>query len=280
MRSIFWIGCILAILVSLLVSGAAAGSMENSTVEAAKAEVAPVTAVVEMAENVTATVAEAVNGTEKTEAKNVTAEKADVNLTNVSPVVKPAEVDMVNETLVKFVTGAKSFAAMNGKEVALAAFNDPRGAYVNKDMYIFAYDYTGKVLANPLNLDQVGTNQISLTDSKGYRFVQMMVDTAKKGSGFVKYQDVNLMKMSSVMDKVSYVADVDGTWFVGAGVFKDKDAPVAPKVVPKVEEKAGSDKPAEATSAINATPAEVIPATPVVKAEVNATEANATVVKA
>ena len=55
MRSIFWIGCILAVLISLLASGAIAESVSNSTVKAAAAHVENVTDVVKNATaNVTA----------------------------------------------------------------------------------------------------------------------------------------------------------------------------------------------------------------------------------
>ena len=162
MRSIFWIGCILAVLVSLLASGAIAASMDNSTVPAAEAADANVTAASENvtpSENVTNQDANATVSTE-------------INGTNVSAVTPAAEPDLVNDTLVKFVTDARTFAVNSGKSVAIATFNNPSGGFVNDKMYIFAYDMDGKALALPYDLGAVGKNQIALTDSTGLRYVQ------------------------------------------------------------------------------------------------------------
>jgi len=216
MRSIFWIGCVLAVLVSLLVSGAIAESVNNSTVQAAGA--------LDVNKTVVPTQeATSVNVTDK--AVNATSEITKVNTTNVSAVKVPAaEVDLVNDTLVKFVNDARNYALTNGKSAALVSFNNPLGQFANDKMYIFAYDLDGKALALPYDQGSVGKNLISGTDSTGLRYIQQMVDLAKKpGVGFVEYQDANLLKQGAIMDKISYIASVDGTYFIGAGVFLPKE---------------------------------------------------------
>lgn len=257
MRSIFWIGCILAVLVSLLASGAIAASMDNSTVPAANAADANVTAAPEKAtasENVTDV---------KT---NVTA-SAEINGTNVSAVKPAAEPDLVNDTLVKFVTDARTFAVNSGKSAALATFNNPSGGFVNDKMYIFAYDMDGKALALPYDLGAVGKNQIARTDSTGLRYVQQMVDTAKSGVGFVKYQEPNLLASGVVMKKVSYVTNVDGTYFIGAGVYMTPEDKKAAAAVP-------ATKAVNATADVNATTPAVLPSLPA--EAVNTTASNST----
>ena len=234
MRSIFWIGCILVVLVSLLSSGAIAESVNISTVEATVAQAENVTdGAVEAAANVTTALAENVTDMAKEAvttvvvpgAENVTATAAvtETNETNVTTENPVAEPDLVNDTLVKFVTDARTYAMNHGKNAALITFNDQTGGFVNDKMYLFAYDYDGKVLALPYNPGMVGLNQISLTDSKGYRYVQQMRDTAKRGVGFVTYQEADMMNKGIVSEKVSYVTDVDGTYWIGAGVYKSKE---------------------------------------------------------
>jgi len=216
MRSIFWIGCVLTVLVSLLVSGAIAESVNNSTVQAAGA--------LDVNKTVVPTQeATSVNVTDK--AVNATSKTTKVNTTNVSVAKVPAaEADLVNDTLVKFVNDARTYALTNGKSAALVSFNNPIGQFANDKMYIFAYDLDGKALALPYDQGSVGKNLISGTDSKGLRYIQQMVDLAKKpGVGFVKYQDANLLKQGAIMDKISYIASVDGTYFIGAGVFLPKE---------------------------------------------------------
>lgn len=311
MRSIFWIGCILAVLVSLLASGATAESVNTTSVEAAVAQAENVTDVAKeaaatvgaaaaKAENVTDTVSKAAEAAglpavgnmsekvqevaatagaaaEKVENVTATAKEAlatlktesgaevnTTNATNVSAVVPAIEADLVNDTLVKFVTDAKTFAVNKGKTAAIADFNNPMGGFVNDKMYIFAYDYDGKALALPLSPGMVNQNQIGLTDSSGYRYVQAMRDAAKTGKGsFVKYTEADLMNKGIVMKKTSYVLNVDGNYWIGAGVYVSDDkkpaviAPVKPPVeinATKIAEVSSSEVPAGANvTASNAT---------------------------
>lgn len=217
MRSIFWIGCVLTVLVSLLVSGAFAESVNNSTVKATGAlDVNKTTVPAQEVTNVNVTTGKDVNATSPV---------AKVNATNGTEAnILTKEPDLVNDTLVKFVNDARTFALNSGKTVALVSFNNPSGQFVNDKMFIFAYDSDGKVLAMPFDQGSVGKNMISATDSTGLRYVQQMVDIAKiPGIGFVTYQEANPMKQGTVMNKVSYIANVDGTYFIGAGVYQTKD---------------------------------------------------------
>ncbi len=56
---------------------------------------------------------------------------------------------IISPELRRFVSEAKAYAIENGKEQALAVFNDLTSSFVDGDRYIFAYDYTGTVLAWP-----------------------------------------------------------------------------------------------------------------------------------
>ena len=320
MRSIFWIGCILVVLVSLLASGAIAESVNSSTVEAAVAQASNVTDVAkEAAANVGSAAAKAENmtdaakevavaaglpgvanvtdavkevattvGSAAAKAENVTdtakqalatigaapgAEKNLTNVTNVSTEKVAVEADLVNDTLVKFVTDARTFAKNKGQAAAVSAFNNPMGGFVNDKMYIFAYDYNGKALALPYNVGSVGQNLIGMTDSSGFRYVQQMRDQAKLGKGaFVKYSEVNPLSKGVVMKKVSYVTDVDGNYWIGAGVFMSDDKKVAAKVVAKPTT---AEKPVDANATMPAaTPSSDMPVA------ANVTASNSTAVPA
>ncbi|WP_319539959.1 cache domain-containing protein [uncultured Methanospirillum sp.] len=267
MRSIFWIGCVLTVLVSLLVSGAFAESVNNSTVKA--------TGALDVNKTVPAQEATSVNVTDK--AVNATSPAAKVNATSGKAAnVTTTEPDLVNDTLVKFVNDARTFALNSGKTTALATFNSPSSQFSNDKMYIFAYDTDGKALALPYDLGSVGKNMISATDSTGLRYVQQMVDVAKiPGVGFVKYQEINPLKQGTIMNKVSYVASVDGTYFIGAGVYMTKDDKKTPAKAEVTANITGS--------AVNATNATLPSDTPVktavkeaVKEVVNKTVSNLT----
>jgi len=57
-----------------------------------------------------------------------------------------------NPCLVKLLPITKA----NGQAKALAAFNDPKGNFVSKDLYIFALDMSGKIIAHGVNAALIG----------------------------------------------------------------------------------------------------------------------------
>lgn len=125
---------------------------------------------------------------------------------------------LIDPDLRKFVADAKSYAITNGRERALAGFNDVNGSFIRDDLYIFAYDYAGTTLAWPYRPDQVGVNRFAATDPMGSHHIQAMIATARNGEGMVEYYSVNPATNTTQL-KISYVTDVDGTWLLGAGRY-------------------------------------------------------------
>jgi signal transduction histidine kinase len=121
--------------------------------------------------------------------------------------------------LTKMVRQAVAYARENGKEKAIAAFNDPKGQFVSGDVYIFAEAYDGTALAEPFHQELVGTNILTMTDRYGVLLVKNLGETARNGIGFVSYNYPNPKKNNLVEPKLSVVADVDGTYYVGAGAY-------------------------------------------------------------
>jgi methyl-accepting chemotaxis protein len=86
--------------------------------------------------------------------------------------------------------------------------------------YFFCYDFSGIRINVPTNKALNGKNLIDLTDPKGFRFVEGLVNAARKGGGFVEYHFDKPGKGS--LPKLSYVAPVPGTDFlIGTGVYID-----------------------------------------------------------
>lgn len=117
-----------------------------------------------------------------------------------------------------FVTEAREYALRNGREKALAEFNNVNGSFIRGDLYVFAYDYGGTVLAWPYRPDQIGRNRVNETDPAGKLHVLEMVSTARNGTGLVDYYSVN-PSTGATDGKISSIADIDGTWFIGAGRY-------------------------------------------------------------
>ncbi len=132
--------------------------------------------------------------------------------------------------LIAFVHRAATFARENGKAKAIASFNDPNGSFVAGNLYIFAEDYNGTALAEPLEPGIVGTNISGMTDSFGTPLVRNLQETARFGRGFVSYAYPDPGKNATVESKLSVVEDVDGTYYVGAGIYAS-DADIYPSVV-------------------------------------------------
>lgn len=127
---------------------------------------------------------------------------------------------LIDPDLRRFISDAKTYAQANGKIKAVEAFNNQSGPFVRRDLYIFAYDYNGTVLAWPFRPDQIGVNRLNATDPVGTYHVQDIVNTAKSGGGMVDYYSTNPVTNKTDL-KISYVTDVDGTWMLGAGRYME-----------------------------------------------------------
>ena len=89
------------------------------------------------------------------------------------------------KTLVK---RAAAYVKYQGKEKALAEINTPKGMFDKGELYIFAYDLQGVMLAHPKNPSLIGQNLINVPDVNGKLFRKEIVEKANsKGSGWVDY---------------------------------------------------------------------------------------------
>ena len=121
--------------------------------------------------------------------------------------------------LTTLVNRAVAYARENGKEKAIATFNDPNGSFVQGEVYVFAEAYNGTALAEPFHHELIGTNIRNLTDRFGIPIVRNIAETARYGIGYVSYDYPNPKNNNRVESKLSVVSDVDGTYYVGAGTY-------------------------------------------------------------
>jgi signal transduction histidine kinase len=123
------------------------------------------------------------------------------------------------DELVAYVNEALQFAKDNGKQKSLDVFNDPAGNFTRDGRYIFAYDYDGQTLALPYQPELIGTNRTDVQDPNGVYFIQQIIDTARKGNGFTYYIYPDPSRNMTLALKLSYVANVDDSWFLGSGIY-------------------------------------------------------------
>lgn len=123
------------------------------------------------------------------------------------------------EAAMELVKKAVKLVKDSGKEKALAEFNDPKGPFVNGELYIFAIEKDGVTVANGSNQKVVGKNTMELRDADGKYFIKAFFDTvANKGSGWVDYHWVNPVSKNIEL-KTTYVEKAD-TLVIGCGIYK------------------------------------------------------------
>jgi polar amino acid transport system substrate-binding protein len=118
-----------------------------------------------------------------------------------------------------FVETAVAYARTNGKKKALAAFTAPGGEFHQGELYIYAYDFAGTVIAHGGDPALVGKDLIGMKDPNGVPVIQDLVRLAKNGSGWLYYTWPNPANGDREEPKLGYVMQVDDGWFLGSGTY-------------------------------------------------------------
>lgn len=109
-----------------------------------------------------------------------------------------------------------------GREKTLAeitrAATDKKGEFIDRDLYIFAYDFNGVVLAHGANARLIGKNLFDLQDADGRYLIRGLIDTARKGGGWYYYKWSNPIT-KNIEDKMAYEQKIDDTLWIGCGVY-------------------------------------------------------------
>jgi len=114
---------------------------------------------------------------------------------------------------------AIDYLKANGREKAFAAFNDPKGQFRDRDLYIMVYDTKGFNLAHGANPKLIGKDLMQLRDANGTLMIKEFVEVAKnKGSGWINYQWPN--PVSSVVEAKSTYVEKYEDLIVGCGIYK------------------------------------------------------------
>jgi len=118
------------------------------------------------------------------------------------------------------VKKAVAYVKYQGKEKALAEISKPHGMFVMGELYVFAYDLNGVMLAHPKNSDLIGKSLIDLPDTEGKLFRKEIVEKAKaKGRGWVDYMYLN-PETKKIELKTTYFQRV-GDIIICCGAYED-----------------------------------------------------------
>ena len=122
------------------------------------------------------------------------------------------------EEAVAMVKKAVALVKSSSKEKAFAEFNNPKGAFVDRDLYVMCYDMEGNNKCHGSNPKLIGKNLLEIKDADGTFIVKSFIETAGKGKGWVDYKWPNAMT-KAVEPKSTYVEKVDDI-LIGVGIYK------------------------------------------------------------
>lgn len=88
------------------------------------------------------------------------------------------------EDLVQYVTEAGQYLNDTGVEAGESEIMNRSGLFTRKEAALSVYDRDGTLLAHPSLRDEIGKNQLNLTDTYGMEIVRLERDIAANGSGF------------------------------------------------------------------------------------------------
>jgi signal transduction histidine kinase len=117
------------------------------------------------------------------------------------------------------VKNAVGFVKKEGKAKAFAAFDDPKGPFTFRDLYIMVYDMDGKCVSHGQKKDRIGKSLIDDKDPDGKAFVRERVALVKaQGQAWQEYKFMN-PATKKVEQKVAYCEGVEGI-IVCSGAYK------------------------------------------------------------
>ncbi|HMB60500.1 MAG TPA: cache domain-containing protein [Xanthomonadales bacterium] len=115
------------------------------------------------------------------------------------------------------VAAAIEFYDEEGMEAAFAAIEDPDGALVDRDLYIFVYGPGRTIVAHGADTSLVGSVADTLIDIDGVPFGSQFMDLATEEGVWVDYKWYDPVT-KEVLPKTSWVVLHD-SYIFGAGIY-------------------------------------------------------------
>jgi polar amino acid transport system substrate-binding protein len=127
-----------------------------------------------------------------------------------------------------FVSEGVVYGREHGRQASLAEFNNPNGSFVRGDLFIFAGDYNGTSLASIALPQRVNTSFNDEVDVTGQYYMRNKVNLSRSGGGFIIIYFPNPAHNFTPEPKLCYVHDVDGTYWIGAGMYNQSNVTARP----------------------------------------------------
>jgi signal transduction histidine kinase len=95
-------------------------------------------------------------------------------------------------------------AVSKDKAAAIAVMSDKGGRFVKGELYVFAYDMQGVMVAHPINAKLIGKNLLEVPDADGKLFRKDIISGVQaSGTASVGYKYKN-PQSGKVEDKISF----------------------------------------------------------------------------
>jgi signal transduction histidine kinase len=106
------------------------------------------------------------------------------------------------------------------RDRAMADITDPKGAFVDRELYLTVYQMDGMALAHGANAKFVGKNMIELRDGNGKEHIRERMELAKTKASF--WQDFTFINpVNKKMEpKQMYCERTDDKLVVCGGIYK------------------------------------------------------------
>jgi methyl-accepting chemotaxis protein len=114
---------------------------------------------------------------------------------------------------------AHSHIVAVGFERAFRDFHDPKGGFIDRDLYVFIFDRKGVYKVMGADQARVGSR---LSDAPGVDAAKLLADSWRRvegGGGWVEYNIINL-STGDVRGKASFVLQIDEEQLIGCGAYR------------------------------------------------------------
>jgi len=123
------------------------------------------------------------------------------------------------EEAVAMVKKAIDYIKANGRDKAFEEFSNPKGQFVDRDLYIVVYDMNAKCLAHGQKKSMVGKELIDFKDVDGKEYMKERIALMKaNNTAWQEYKFTNPVS-KKIEPKEMYLEKFEDV-IVGAGVYK------------------------------------------------------------
>ena len=120
---------------------------------------------------------------------------------------------------VAMVKKAIDYIKANGNEKAFEEISNPKGKFIDRDLYVVVYDMTAKCLAHGQKKNMVGKELIDFKDTDGKEYMKERIELMKKQPS--AWQDYKFMNpVSKQIEPKSMYLERSGDLIVGCGIYK------------------------------------------------------------